>query len=143
MTGSEREEGRKRDEKTTAVNMIGAVSPAARPMERIAPVMMPGMAGGMTTREMVCHWVAPRARLPSRRDDGTLRSASSVVRITVGRTIRARVICPAIRLTPRFRYKTRNEKPKRPNTMDGVPFKRSTPVRMIFVTTFSRVYSMR
>ncbi len=84
MTGSERDDGRNRDEKTTAVNMMGAVSPAARPIERIAPVMIPGIAGGSTTRDMVCHGggtqskaafpegggYSPPERLFGRPDDG-------------------------------------------------------------------------
>jgi len=93
ITGSNRESGRKRVEKMTAVNMIGAVSPAALPIERIAPVTMPGTAGGRTTLWIVCHLVAPRARLPSRSDWGILFSDSSVVRMTVGNTMRERVIC--------------------------------------------------
>ena len=54
---------------------------------------------------------------------------SSVVRITVGNTIRASVTCPASIETPVPRYSTMNANPKRPKTMDGVPFSRSTPVR--------------
>ena len=100
MTGSNTESGRNRDEKTTAVNMIGEVSPAALPIQRIAPVTIPGTPGGMTTLLIVCHVVAPSARLPSRSDCGIFFNDSSVVRMTVGNIIRARVICPAINETP-------------------------------------------
>ena len=103
MTGCNSDVGRNRDEKTTAVNMIGAVSPAALPIQRIAPVTIPGTAGGMTTLLIVCQWVAPSARLPSRSDCGIFFSDSSVVRITVGNIMRARVICPASRDTPTVR----------------------------------------
>src|SRR5208282_6360717 len=70
ITGWKSDVGRNRVENTTATNMIGAVSPAALPMERIAPVTIPGTAGGRTTLRIVCHCVAPSARLPSRRDCG-------------------------------------------------------------------------
>ena len=68
---------------------------------------------------------------------------SSVVLITVGSTIRASVTCPASIDTPTLRYRTINANPKRPNTIDGVPFRRSTPVRISFVIRPSRVYSTR
>ncbi|MCK7525260.1 MAG: hypothetical protein MZV64_50465 [Ignavibacteriales bacterium] len=42
----------------------------ATPM--ITPVRMPGIADGRTTFLMVCHLVAPRAMLPSRKELGTL-----------------------------------------------------------------------
>jgi len=35
---------------TAAVNMIGAVSPAARLIPKMAPVRMPGSEAGSTTR---------------------------------------------------------------------------------------------
>ncbi len=143
MTGSRTEDGRCRCEKTTAVKRIGAVSPAARPIERIAPVMMPGAAGASTTRRIVCHRVAPSAREPSRSPCGTCRSASSVVRMIVGRIISPSVTRPASSETPKLRKRTRKVKPKRPKTIEGVPFSRSTAFRMTYVSRFSRWYSAR
>ena len=47
--------------KAAPVNMMGAVSPATRPMLRMIPVITVGAAEGSTTRRMVCHFEAPRA----------------------------------------------------------------------------------
>ena len=63
--------------------------------------------------------------------------------MTVGSTISARVIMPARSDTPMSRKITRKAKPKRPKTIEGVPLRRSTPVRISFVTLPSRVYSTR
>ena len=48
----------------------------------------------------------------------------------VGRTISPRVTCPASIETPTSRNSTRKVNPKRPKTIDGVPFRRSMPVRI-------------
>jgi hypothetical protein len=45
MTGWKTESGKNRDEKITAVNMIGAVSPAVQTIERTAPVTISGTVG--------------------------------------------------------------------------------------------------
>ena len=50
---------------TAAVKMIGAVSPAARPMLMTMPVRMPGSAAGSITVRTVRHWPAPRLRAAS------------------------------------------------------------------------------
>ena len=111
--------------------------------ERIVPVMIPGAAGERTTFRIVCHFVAPSARLPCLNESGTLFKASSVVLIIVGRTIRPSVIIPARRHTPKSRNNTRNANPKRPKTIEGVPFRRSTPNLIIEVIQLSLVYSTR
>ena len=98
--------------KVTAVHMMGAVSPDALATPMITPVRMPGMAEGKTTFLMVCHFVAPKAILPSRRELGTLFNASWLVRIMVGMFIRPRMIEPEINDTPN--RLTRNASPKRP-----------------------------
>ena len=41
------------------IMMSGAVSPMARPNERMVPVRMPGIASGRTTFLVVCQRVAP------------------------------------------------------------------------------------
>ena len=50
---------------TAAVKMMGAVSPAARPMLSTVPVRMPGSAAGITTVTIVRHLPAPRLRAAS------------------------------------------------------------------------------
>ncbi len=42
------------------------VSPMARPMPSMTAMITPERAEGMTTRQMVCQWVAPMASAPSR-----------------------------------------------------------------------------
>jgi len=79
---------------TAAVNRIGAVSPAARPMLMMMLVMMPGMAAGRITRTMVRQLEAPRLRDASLYVRGTARIASSDARITVGSTSNASVRAP-------------------------------------------------
>ena len=49
------------------VNIRAAVSPTQRPMARITPDKMPGMATGNTTRTMVRNLPAPRASDPLRK----------------------------------------------------------------------------
>ena len=48
----------------------------------------------MTTFLTVCHLLAPRATLPSRKEFGTLFSASWLVRMIVGRFISPRIDRP-------------------------------------------------
>src|SRR5437870_4560948 len=78
-----------------AVSSSGAVSPATRAMERNTAVMMAGRAAGTVTRTTVCQWLAPRAKLASRRDFGTNLSASSEARMTIGSIITPRANEPA------------------------------------------------
>ena len=130
-------------ENTTAVNMIGAVSPAARPSDRTAPVMIPEAAAGRTTRRIVCERAAPRPKDASRSDCGTALRASSVVLIIVGRIIKARQIIPASRLIPHPRKSTRNANPNTPKTIEGVPESRSMPVRRREVMREFPAYSFR
>jgi len=82
------------------VNIRAAVSPITRPIERITPVIIPGKALGNTTLTIVCHLVAPRARLPSRYEAGTVFRASSEVLTKVGRIMVAPVRAPDIRDHP-------------------------------------------
>jgi len=72
--------------KAAAVNMMGAVSPAARPIPRMEPVRIPGKALGRTTLRVVCHFDTPRAREASRKVCGTALNASSEAPMIVGRT---------------------------------------------------------
>src|SRR2546428_56894 len=53
------------------------VSPMARPMPRITPVRIPGLAAGNSTLQIVCHLVAPRANDASSNRTGKARIESS------------------------------------------------------------------
>src|SRR5450759_2368284 len=81
-------------EKKAAVNMIGAVSPAARDRPRIEPVTTPGAAAGRTTRYVVRQRDAPSASDAWRRSLGTCRSASSVAVMMTGSVRHASVSDP-------------------------------------------------
>ena len=70
---------------TAPVNMMGAVSPAARLTWRIRPVRMPLMELGSTTARMVCQRVAPTFQQASRKLRGTLASASRVLAMMTGK----------------------------------------------------------
>ena len=79
MISSEIDDGNDGVKNTAAVNIIGAVSPAALLIPRIPPVKIPGMAAGSTTLKIVCSFVAPSAKDASRYVAGTAFNASSVV----------------------------------------------------------------
>lgn len=53
------------DAEYPAVKITAAVSPIARPMEMIAPLLIPGDAAGNIMERILCHFVAPRANAPS------------------------------------------------------------------------------
>jgi hypothetical protein len=111
-----------------AVNIIGAVSPTALPIERIAPVIMPDTAFGKTTLSVVVHFEAPRDNEASRKEFGTALRASSVVDMTIGRHITPRVSAPDKTETPKFKTLQKKAKPKSPNTMEGNPANVLVPV---------------
>ena len=67
------------------------VSPTALASARITEVNIPGSAAGKMTFQIVCHLVAPSARLASSSGCGTLRIASSEMLMTVGRIITPRI----------------------------------------------------
>jgi len=123
----------------TAVHMMGAVSPLALATPIITPVRMPGMAEGRTTFLMVCHLVAPRAMLPSRKELGTLFKASWQVRMMVGILISPRMMEPDKRDTPKNR--TRKARPKRPKTTDGTPLRQLTAMVISLLNFWLREYS--
>ncbi len=114
MVASVRAVGSCGRKKAAPVNMIGAVSPAARSKPRITPVRMPGMASGRTTLRMVCQRVPPREMLTTRKDWGTVRRASSAVVMITGRVIMARVIEAARMLVPKPKKSTNKPSPNRP-----------------------------
>ena len=47
------------------VSITAAVSPMALPIPNIKPVKIPDLQQGKMTFMMVCHFVAPKDRLPS------------------------------------------------------------------------------
>ena len=71
--------------------MIGAVSPKALAKLIIPPVIQPGRAVGKTTLQIVCHLLAPKARLASLKEAGTDCNASIEAVITHGRAITDKV----------------------------------------------------
>ena len=80
---------------------------------------------------MVCHFVAPSARLASRRERGQLRMASSATVTIVGSAIIASTGLPASPLSPTGSPKvfwsmgTMTISPKNPYTTDGMPLSSS------------------
>jgi hypothetical protein len=120
---------------------MGAVSPEALATPMITPVRMPGMAEGITTFLIVCHFVAPRAMLPSRKELGTLLRASWLVRIMVGIFIKPRIMDPDKRDTPKT--VTKKARPKRPKTTEGTPFKQLTAMVIKRLSLWLLEYSCR
>ncbi len=86
-----------------AVKRSGAVSPAALAMASMMPVRMPGMAVGRRTIHTVCVVVAPMPIAASRIFAGTMRMASSEVRMIVGSMRIKRAIAPAMAEYPPMR----------------------------------------
>src|SRR5690606_28999272 len=76
---------------TTPTSISGATSPAARAMARIIPVIMAGVASGITTFHNVSALVAPRASEPCRIVLGIRDNPSSVETITTGKVSSASV----------------------------------------------------
>ncbi len=107
------------------------VSPRALPVPRMMAAVIPEKAEGITTRLMVCHRVAPMARLPSRNSCGTALMASSETEVMVGRAMIARRMEPASQVRPDSRLKVtcRNPvntiRPKKPYTTEGIPARSS------------------
>ena len=81
---------------------------------------MPEMEYGMITLYIVCHWVAPKARLASFMARGVVRMASSATVIIVGSAMIARTTLPAKAVSPTGRSNvfcmsgTITTKPKKP-----------------------------
>src|ERR1700674_2654844 len=71
------------------VNSSGADSPATRGTASRVPVTMPGRALGTVTIMVAFQAGNPKASAPSRIVEGTRRTASSVVRTTIGSMITA------------------------------------------------------
>ena len=69
---------------TTPTIIKGATSPAALATAKISPVIIAGVAIGNTVLINVSAFVAPKARLPSRKFLGILLRPSSVETITTG-----------------------------------------------------------
>jgi hypothetical protein len=73
------------------VNIIGAVSPAARHTCRITPVKIPLIEFGRTIVLIVCHLLAPTFQQAVLNDLGTEARASVVDTMITGRVIIASV----------------------------------------------------
>src|SRR6056297_777696 len=67
------------------------VSPMARDMPRIIPVLTPDREAGMITRIMLSQWVAPNASEASLSSGATLAMASSEIVLMVGTDMKASI----------------------------------------------------
>ena len=107
------------------------VSPIARPMPRMMAAVIPEMAAGTTTRTIVCHFVAPSAREPSRNSRGTAESASSETEMIVGSDMIPSRMEPASTHSPEGTanvtriHSTSTSRPKNPKTTEGMPARSS------------------
>ena len=128
---------------TTAVNMMGAVSPDALPSPKMAPVNTPPNAAGSTTFEVVSHLLAPIANDASRISFGIEDIDSSVVLIITGNIKNDSVIQPPINEYPIPKYTTIAAMPNKPNTIDGVPLSMPIALLINLVYLLSLAYSDR
>src|SRR5690606_25939523 len=97
-----------------AVRKIAADSPTIRPIDRMIPDKIPGIALGNITLINVCNFVVPNASEPSRYVAGTVFNASSVVRMMTGNTIIVNVNDAAMIDIPSFNIATKNTAPNKP-----------------------------
>ncbi len=125
------------------VNMIGAVSPAARDTSKITPVRMPLIEFGRTMWRMVCQRVAPTFQHASRNDLGTAASASLVLVMMTGSDMIASVSEAARIDLPIPANRTNAPSPNSACTMLGTPAKFSTARFTTLVNQFSLAYSFR
>ena len=106
------------------VNIRAADSPTILPVDRKIPPRIPSIASGNTTLKIVWIFVAPSASDAWAWSGFTVRIASSVVLIIVGKTIIATVRHPARREycmpRPLPLDDTKNKYPNKPNTIDGI-----------------------
>ena len=105
------------------------------------PAALPGIEYGSTFLYIVCHFVAPRARLPSLRDFGTALRASSLETIIIGSIIHASVKQPAIIEAPNRRNITNSPSPKSPKTIEGTPASVTIASRTVRVNLPAFAYS--
>ena len=80
--------------------MTAIVSPTARPVPKMTAATIPDLADGKITDRIVCQWVMPSASAPSLYWRGKARIDTSEILMTVGKTMIARIIEPAIMLSP-------------------------------------------
>ena len=78
-----------------AMIRIGAVSPIARLMARMDPVIMPGIAAGKVTFHTTCQRVAPKPSAPARSEEGTARRDSCELMMITGKITSINVNAPA------------------------------------------------
>src|SRR5512145_1008992 len=123
--------------------MMGAVSPAARPMPKMEPVKMPGMALGNTILKVVCHLETPSDKDASRNVCGTDLSASSEAPMIVGRIKNPSVSDPDKMLDPNLRKMTKKPSPNNPKTTEGTPARQLMPTLMKRTTLPCLAYSVR
>ena len=83
-----------------ATMLIAIASPSARPIPSTIPVMIPDFAAGTVTLNIVCIFVAPRARDAALICCGTACIDDTLMLITVGRIMIASTMIAASRFDP-------------------------------------------
>src|SRR3989338_3010397 len=125
LTGSKKETGIAIEFPATI--KIAIVSPIARPIPNIIAATMPDKAAGSKVILIICHFVAPKAKLASLNSLGNEVKTSSEILIMVGRTIIPTMMEEVKALSPLLNPKIlvtngeRNNIPINPNTTDGMP----------------------
>jgi hypothetical protein len=112
-------------------------------MARMTEVSIPGSADGRTTWTVVCNFVAPNAREPSRNESGIVFKASSVVLIITGNIIMLKVNPPAIIDWPKFNMRENTISPKSPYIIEGIPARVSIASRRILIIEELPEYSFK
>ena len=83
-----------------ATRLIAMASPSARPIPRTTPVIIPDLAAGIITLNIVWICVAPRASEADFKCPGTARMEETLILITVGKIMIASTIIAESRLEP-------------------------------------------
>src|SRR5699024_7195726 len=117
-----------------------SASPNARAIPSTTAVNNAGKAAGKSTRQIVCHLVAPKAYDPSRRLLGNASIASVAMVVIVGNIITDKTTVPVSKLNPVeassnvFLIKgTKTAKPINPYTTEGIPTSNSiTGCKILF-----------
>lgn len=131
-----------------ATNITAIVSPIALPIPNTTPVIIPDLAAGTITLNIVSVFDAPKANDPSLYALGTALIAVSDTVITVGNIIIANTIITASKLCPLGKLNTSCivgtiiANPNTPYKTEGIPAKSSTAPDIIFAIFFGAISAM-
>jgi len=103
------------------VKIRAATSDIARPMARIIPAMIAGVAAGSSTFQMSVVLRIPSEALCLRQSESRVKSPKTVVLIKSGSAMQASVNPPAKREKPSPRYWLKKALPNKPKTIEGTP----------------------